>query len=110
MQIYAKGGDVKVKKKLKADSKPLGRPSVKRSKEETILSNGLLLRQWNRIKKECGDESPTKKLRSIVDWYFVQMDEELKCSEANVALEIAAAMDRKSEELEEVSYQKSHKS
>ena len=95
-----------MKKKLKANRK-LGRPSVLRSKEDTILGNGLLLRQWNRIKKESGSLSATEKLRSIVDWYFAQMDEELKHDEANTRLEIAAAMDRK---LKEVSYQtKSHK-
>lgn len=76
--------------------KKRGRPAVAKNKEDTILSNGLTLRQWERIKKERGTGTATEKLRSIVDWYFAQMDTDVQ--DINEKLESAAYADRLAKE------------
>ena len=60
----------------KVTKKKLGRPPIDKDEANQILSNGLLLRQWKRIKEDCGEKLPTEFLRVIVDWYFAQIDYE----------------------------------
>lgn len=75
-------------------TKKRGRPVAEKNPEEEILSNGLYLRQWERIKDESGTQTPTAKLRSIVDWYFSMID----MDGINEKLEDAARKDRASAE------------
>lgn len=83
-------------RKLKASSgKKRGRPAVVKPKGETILSNGLLQRQWDRIKKDSGSSSTASvKLREIVDWYYTQVDAEKRLDEVNAKLQDAAVADK----------------
>jgi len=84
----------KLRKRVQKKKK-LGRPSVTKSDGEGILSNGLLQRQWDRVKLDCGSSTPTEKLRQIVDWYYKQIDSEAQAAEINEKLRQAELMDEK---------------
>lgn len=55
-----------------------GRPTI--PTEEKILPNGLVTRQWNRLKAMARKRgvSAAFLLRQIVDWYFESIDNKEK--------------------------------